>query len=76
MKTYWAAFLMRAKMEAQYRAAALSGLATQLFFGLILVYLYRGYTARAPIWPRWPPRPLMCGFSRRFSAWSARTTTR
>lgn len=41
MKTYWAAFLMRAKMEAQYRAAALSGLATQLFFGLILVYLYR-----------------------------------
>ena len=29
MKTYWAAFLMRAKMEAQYRAAALSGLATQ-----------------------------------------------
>ena len=41
MKTYWAAFLMRAKMETQYRAAALSGLATQLFFGLILVYLYR-----------------------------------
>ena len=33
MKTYWAAFLMRAKMEAQYRAAALSGLATQLFSG-------------------------------------------
>ena len=48
MKTYWAAFLMRAKMEAQYRAAALSGLATQLFFGLILVYLYRAvYGARA-----------------------------
>ena len=28
MKTYWAAFLMRAKMETQYRAAALSGLAS------------------------------------------------
>ena len=41
MKTYWATFLMRAKMETQYRAAALSGLATQFFFGLILIYLYR-----------------------------------
>lgn len=41
MRTYWAAFLMRARLETQYRAAALGGLATQLFFGLILVYLYR-----------------------------------
>ena len=52
MKTYWAAFLMRAKMETQYRAAALSGLATQLFFGLILVYLYRALYGDFCLWVR------------------------
>lgn len=41
MKTYWATFVMRLKLETQYRAAALGGLVTQLFFGLILVFLYR-----------------------------------
>ncbi len=41
MKTYWSVFVMRLKLETQYRAAALGGLVTQLFFGIILVYLYR-----------------------------------
>ncbi len=41
MKMYWATFVMRLKLETQYRAAALGGLVTQLFFGLISVFLYR-----------------------------------
>ena len=40
MKTYWATFMLRLKLEMQYRAAALGGLVTQLFFGLIYVFLY------------------------------------
>ena len=40
MKPYWTAFRIRARLETQYRGAALGGLVTQVFFGLILVYLY------------------------------------
>lgn len=50
MSVYWSAFKMRVKLETQYRAAALGGLVTQGFFGLILVYLYRAlYGAGAPL---------------------------
>lgn len=41
MKAYFAAFRMRWKMETQYRAAALGGILCQVFFGLILVAVYR-----------------------------------
>lgn len=41
MKTYLSVFVLRMKMELQYRAAALGGLITQVFFGLISVYLFR-----------------------------------
>lgn len=41
MKAYLSTFMLRLKLETQYRAAALGGLVTQVFFGLILVYLYR-----------------------------------
>lgn len=41
MKAYFSAFRIRVKLELQYRAAALGGLVTQIFFGLIAIYLYR-----------------------------------
>lgn len=41
MKAYFAIFRMRLKMETQYRGAVLGGVLCQMFFGLILVALYR-----------------------------------
>ena len=41
MKAYLSIFRMRRRMETQYRGAALGGLVCQMFFGLILVALYR-----------------------------------
>lgn len=66
-RPYWSAFRLRALMESQYRAAALGGMVTQLFFALVLISLYqalyaaatrRGYGTRSPT----------CGFSRCCSA--------
>ncbi|MBQ8202514.1 MAG: ABC-2 family transporter protein [Clostridia bacterium] len=39
-KPYLMVFRLRALMETQYRAAALGGLVTQVFFGLVYVCLY------------------------------------
>ncbi|MBR5231736.1 MAG: ABC-2 family transporter protein [Clostridia bacterium] len=41
MRVYLSTFLMRLKLETQYRAAAIGGVICQMFFGLILIYLYR-----------------------------------
>lgn len=46
MRVYLSTFLLRLKLETQYRAAAIGGVICQMFFGLILVYLYR--TVQAP----------------------------
>lgn len=46
MKVYLSTFVLRLKLETQYRAAAIGGVICQMFFGLILVYLYR--TVQAP----------------------------
>ncbi len=40
-KPYLSAFRLRALQETQYRGAALGGLVTQAFFGLIMIYLYK-----------------------------------
>lgn len=48
MKAYLTAFSMRWKMELQYRGAVLGGLVCQLFFGLILISLYRALYAGKP----------------------------
>lgn len=48
MKKYAAIFLMRLKMETQYRGAALGGLACQVFFGLVYIALYRAFYAGKP----------------------------
>ena len=50
MKTgaYCAVFGMRAKMELQYRGAVLGGVVCQVFFGLILVSLYRALYRSRP----------------------------
>lgn len=40
MSAYLSAFKVRLKLEFQYRAAALGGLACQVFFGLIYIALY------------------------------------
>lgn len=43
MKPYWAIFTARFRLLLQYRAAALAGLGTQLFFGAILVAVMRAF---------------------------------
>ena len=48
MKAYVSAFRMRLKMELQYRGAVLGGVICQMFFGLILVALYRALYANRP----------------------------
>ncbi len=48
MKAYLSSFRMRWKMETQYRGAALGGILCQMFFGLILVALYRALYAGKP----------------------------
>ena len=48
MKKYLSAFCIRWKMETQYRSAAIGGILCQLFFGLILVALYRALYASKP----------------------------
>lgn len=54
-KPYATAFRLRARLETQYRGAAVGGFVTQLFFGLILVCLYRALYASGgeqsvPLW--------------------------
>ena len=41
LRPYLTVLRLRAQMETQYRAAALGGLVTQVFFGLVLVFLYK-----------------------------------
>lgn len=41
MKKYFSVFRMRFKMETQYRGAVIGGVVCQMFFGLVLVALYR-----------------------------------
>ena len=48
MKAYLSIFRMRRKMETQYRGAVLGGLVCQMFFGLILVAIYRALYAGKP----------------------------
>lgn len=39
-KPYFSLYRLKAMQETQYRAAALGGLVTQAFFGLLYVFLY------------------------------------
>ena len=48
MRAYFSVFRMRWKMEMQYRGAVLGGILCQVFFGLILVALYRALYAGKP----------------------------
>ena len=48
MKAYLSVFRMRLRMETQYRGAVLGGVACQVFFGLILVAVYRALYAGKP----------------------------
>lgn len=41
MRAYISVFKMRLKMETQYRGAMLGGIICQMFFGIVLVALYR-----------------------------------
>lgn len=43
MRSYYGIFLMNFKGELQYRAKALSGVATQVFWGLMYIYLYTAF---------------------------------
>ena len=48
MKAYLSVFGMRRRMETQYRGAVLGGLVCQIFFGIILVAIYRALYAGKP----------------------------
>ena len=48
MRAYLSAFKMRTKMELQYRGAVLGGIVCQIFFGLILIAVYRALYAGKP----------------------------
>ena len=48
MRAYLSVFRMRRRMETQYRGAVLGGVICQVFFGLILVALYRALYAGKP----------------------------
>ena len=43
MKSYFGLFKMTFKSEIQYRAKALSGICTQLFWGIMYIYLYTAF---------------------------------
>ena len=48
MKAYLSAFRMRLQLELQYRGAVLGGIVCQVFFGLILIAVYRALYAGKP----------------------------
>ena len=48
MRAYFSVFRMRLRMETQYRGAMIGGIVCQVFFGLILVALYRALYAGNP----------------------------
>lgn len=48
MRAYLSAFRMRRRLELQYRGAVLGGVICQLFFGLILIAVYRALYAGKP----------------------------
>ena len=48
MKSYLSVFHLRRRMELQYRGAMLGGILCQVFFGLILISLYRALYAARP----------------------------
>ncbi len=43
MKSYYGIFKMEFKGELQYRAKAISGITTQIFWGFLLIYLYTAF---------------------------------
>ncbi|MBR5419912.1 MAG: ABC-2 family transporter protein [Lachnospiraceae bacterium] len=48
MRAYLSVFRMRNRMEMQYRGAVLGGILCQMFFGIVLVALYRALYAGRP----------------------------
>ena len=48
MRAYLSVFRLRFRMETHYRGAVLGGVICQIFFGLILIALYRALYAGAP----------------------------
>ena len=48
MKAYYSVFRLRRRLETQYRGAALGGILCQIFFGLVLIGLYRALYAGKP----------------------------
>lgn len=47
MRPYWAVFRTRFRLLLQYRGAALAGLATQIFWGLLRVMIFGAFLASA-----------------------------
>ena len=52
MKAYLSVFRMRLRMELQYRGAMIGGIICQVFFGLVLIAVYRAlYASKAQAMP-------------------------
>lgn len=51
MSPYWALFTARFRTLVQYRAAAVGGIVTQLFFGYVILLGYRAYYAAGATTP-------------------------
>ena len=49
MSKYYGIFKMQFKGELQYRAKALSGIATQFFWGLMYIYLYTAFMSSSSV---------------------------
>ena len=49
MKSYLGIFKMQFKSELQYRGKAISGVATQFFWGLLKIYLYLAFMSTATV---------------------------
>ena len=48
MKAYLSVFRLRRRLETQYRGAVLGGMICQMFFGIILIAVYRALYAGKP----------------------------
>lgn len=54
MRSYWAVLSARARLLFQYRAAAVAGIATQLFWGVMRVMIFSAFYASATLTQEMP----------------------
>ena len=50
MLSYLKFFKLRFITNLQYRAAAIAGIATQIFFGFVFIFVYLSFYSSNPAW--------------------------